>query len=324
MATMFGKALKNPPQLFLESRASGKVISVNALDNLTLSHAYNLMPAVLKCEIVGLKSAIGVGDAIVLTGNNENIFKGYVTDTVLKHSNVTKIVAYDQLFYFHMRDTYFYKNKSAGEILKKWASYFGLKIGNIDCSTHKILLRNEWNRPIRDMLRFAIDETYYQTGVRLILFDKGGKIHLERSEKLMINAPVLDFSTARSFVSASSISHGAINRVKLAYKDPKSGIFEIFTAKNALREQDWGVLQYYSEVNDKDSAKGYAERLLKRKCSALNTFSVRNMPIYFTEHLYAGCSVHVKVENEIKTLLAENITHHFLKGRHTADVSFRV
>ena len=283
MAITFGDAKKSMPQLFLESRASGKVVGVNALDNLTVSHAIDLTPAVLKCEILTLKNlTIAEGDAVILTKNNANIFKGYVTDIVRDERGS----AYDQLFYFRYHDTYFYENKSAGDILKKWVSYFSLKSGNIDCNTHKIPTRNEWNRSIRDMLKFALDETYYQTGVRLILFDKGGKIHLERTENLAIDFPTPDLSAARGFSHHSSISYGAINRVKLAYKDPKTGVFEIFTAKNDACERDWGILQYYNEINDNSTAQSYAERMLKQRCSVANTYSVRGIPLTLAEHLH--------------------------------------
>ena len=312
-------------QVFLESNEQKSTFLLNVLDGLTLTHNKNCAPSVLKCTILSdSRIKINEGDAVLLKEHGNNIFKGYITDIFQNEKGQMNIIAYDQLFYFKYKDTYFYENKSAGDILKKWASYFGLKTENI-ASGYRVPRRDEWNKPIRDMLKYAIEETYIQTGVLLVLFDKCGYINLLPSSSLTVNDYVIDVANAGGYTYSSSIASNTYNRVKLAYKNSENGVLEHFVASDKDKEQLYGILQYYAEIPGKDAAQQSAEQILKKTRIAHKYYSVKGVLSANNAHIYGGYSVFVRLfsdDTKVYRLMVDTVTHRWTKGNHLMDINF--
>ena len=71
------------------------------------------------------------GNAVKMSYANKNLFYGFIFAKKRSKENSIQVTAYDQLRYFKNKDTYQYKNKTAGALLKMIAADFRLKTGDI-------------------------------------------------------------------------------------------------------------------------------------------------------------------------------------------------
>ena len=62
---------------------------------------------------------------------------------------------------------------------------------------------------------------------------------------------LIDEETGENFSYESSIDEQTYNKIKLAYNDEKTGKRELFIAQDGAKMNQWGVLQYFEEVQTK-------------------------------------------------------------------------
>ena len=69
--------------------------------------------------------------------------------------------------------------------------------------------------------------------------------------------------TSENFSYESSIDEQTYNKIKLAFNNEKTGKRELFIAQDGEKMNQWGVLQYFEEVQTKTGASAKANALLK-------------------------------------------------------------
>ena len=98
-----------------------------------------------------------------------------------------------------------------------------------------------------DMIQSALDETLMNTKQLYVLYDDAGKLTLKNINTMKLNL-LIDEETGENFSYESSIDEQTYNKIKLAYNNEKTGKRELFIAQDGAKMNQWGVLQYFEEV----------------------------------------------------------------------------
>ena len=309
-------------EVFYEDRVSHEQYKLVVLDDCTLAHTFDLKPSTFKFSVIDdYRLTLNEGAAILVKDHGIPIFKGYIFSHEYDESGIIKVTAYDQLRYFSYQDTYIYSDQSAGDILNKWATYFGLKTGTVETDSFRIVERDEWGKSIAEMLDYALLQTIIKTGQTLAVYDDAGELNLRYASDLHFSDYFIKLQEATSFKVTRSIDGDSYNQIKLIYKNEEAGTFETYQAHDSDNIGKWGLLQYYEEVQDQARAQSYAEQMLRSKNVIRNTLNLKEIPSISAGHIRAGMSISAITldGNTMTPLLVLAVTHTWVKGRHLMD-----
>lgn len=264
------------------------------------------------------------GNAVKFIVDKKNIFFGFIFSIKRDKSQQIQITAYDQLRYFKNKDTYVYTNKRADEVIKMVCNDFGLKIGTLANTKHKIASKVEDNKTLFDISQNALDETLRNTTKLYVLYDDFGKVTLKDTEDMLLNL-LIDAETGENYSYTSSINDNTYNQIKLTYDNEKTGKREVYMAKDSKNINKWGILQFYESVDNPQGASAKADALLKLYNAKTRNLKVSNA--FGDTRVRAGCSVVVKLNlGDVKLenyMLVENVSHTFDKDSHFMNLTLR-
>lgn len=266
------------------------------------------------------------GNPVRLKLNGSNVFYGFVFSKKRNKEQIISVTAYDQLRYFKNKDTYVYKNRTAGSLLKLIAADFGLKTGNVADTGYAIPSRIEDNKTLFDIMQNALDLTLQNRGKLYILYDDFGSLALRDVEQMKLDL-VVGETTAEDFEYSTSIDGETYNRIKLSFPNEKSGKRDIYIAQDGGNINAWGVLQYYDTLQENENGKAKADALLKLMNKKDRSLEFKN--ILGDLRVRAGSSVivylrglgDISVQNY---MLVEKAKHKFQNGEHLMDLSLRM
>lgn len=264
------------------------------------------------------------GNAVRYKVNNTPVFFGYVFSKQRNKDGNINVVAYDQLRYLKNKDTYVYKNKRADEFIRMVANDFGLQVGTLANTGHKIPTRIEDNSTLFDMIKNALDLTLLSRGEIYNFYDDFGKLSLRRMQSMAV--PVLvDLETAEDFDYKSSIDEETYNRIKLIRENEEKGTREVYIAQDSKNINEWGVLQFFDKLQEHDNGPNKVNALLKLYNQKERTLSINNQ--LGDLRVRAGSMVVVNLNLGDVTLsnmmLVEKCTHRFEKDNHFMDLTLR-
>lgn len=263
------------------------------------------------------------GAKVQLKINDNPVFIGFIFTKERSKDQMIKCTAYDQLRYLKNKDTYVYTNKTASEVLKMVASDFGLNLGEVADTGFKIAQRDEDNQTLFDIVLNALDLTLDATGKVYVLYDDFGKISLKNIEDMKL-PPLIDADTAEDFDYASSIDKDTYNQVKVVKEDSETGKRKLFVAKDNNHIKTWGVLQYFTAVNEGTNPQSLVNTILEAKNRKTRTLAVKNA--LGVLNVRAGCSLPVSLDlGDILVndyLMCEKVTHRFTSDHHFMDIEF--
>ena len=219
------------------------------------------------------------GDPVKLTVNGTAMFYGFVFKKKRDKGGTIDVVAYDQLRYLKNKDTITEEGLKASDLLKRIATDFRLNLGTVEDTGYTLETIVEENQTLFDMIQSALDETLMNTKQLYVLYDDAGKLTLKNINTMKLNL-LIDEETGENFSYESSIDEQTYNKIKLAYNDEKTGKRELFIAQDGAKMNQWGVLQYFEEVQTKTGASAKADALLKlydqktRKLTIQNAFGL--------------------------------------------------
>lgn len=302
---------------------NGKSIMMPAIeDSVTLESHRKGSPSVLKFSCVkDAKLEFEEGNAVSLRVNGKNVFYGYVFEKRSESSSpAISVTCYDQLRYFKNKDTYIYTNKKYSELVKMLAKDFNLKTGTIEDTGYRISRAEESD--LFDICGNAADETVLNTGQLFVLYDDYGKLCLSNIENMKV--PILvDEDTAQTYQYSSSIDKDAYSKIKLARDNDKTGEREIYEYNHAALQSQWGILQYYENV-DSEAA------VLKAKAKLLSSYygrksrSLKINGCLGDIRVRGGSSLVIKLNLEDMKIqnwmVVESVKHTFSNGSHTMDL----
>ena len=264
------------------------------------------------------------GNAVRLKLGDYKVFYGFVFTKGRNKGNTISVTAYDQLRYFKNKDTYVYENKTASEFLKMLASDFQLNIGAIEDTGFKIESRVEDNKTLFDMVQNALDLTLTNKKQMYVLYDDFGKLTLKNIASMQLDL-IIDEETSEDFNYTSSIDGETYNKIKLSFENKKTGKREIYIAKDSSNINNWGILQYFENIQEETNGKLKADSLL-----ALYNKKTRNLTVSNALgdiRVRGGCRLIVKLNlGDVAVqnyMLVEKVRHTFKNNEHLMDLTLR-
>ena len=241
------------------------------------------------------------------------------TDTLL--GSHVSAVAYDQLRYLKNKDTITEEGLKASDLLKRIATDFRLNLGTVEDTGYTLETIVEENQTLFDMIQSALDETLMNTKQLYVLYDDAGKLTLKNINTMKLNL-LIDEETGENFSYESSIDEQTYNKIKLAYNDEKTGKRELFIAQDGAKMNQWGVLQYFEEVQTKTGASAKADALLKLYDQKTRKLTIQNA--FGDVRVRAGSAVVVALNlGDIVTnnyMVVNKVTHTFRGDEHMMEL----
>ncbi len=281
------------------------------------------MPSVLNftCYIdYGLKCEMG--NAVSFRFKGQGMFYGYVFSTAQTGKDTVSVKCYDALRYFHNKTSLVYRNKKYSDLLKQLCTEYGLRQGKIEDTSYVIEKRIE-ESSLFDILGNASDITYDKAKKLFVLYDDFGTLSLTDINNMVL--PILiDESCINSFEYSVSIDTNVYTKVTIARNNTETGVKELYVAHNSVRQQKYGILEYYALYNElnvyelKAMAEGLIEKykdeninILIKKC--LGDYRVRGGSSLVIRLSFMGRSIN-------QLMLVEKVTHYFSSGEHYMDL----
>lgn len=257
------------------------------------------------------------GDPVKLTVNGTAMFYGFAFKKKRDKGGTIDVVAYDQLRYLKNKDTITEEGLKASDLLKRIATDFRLNLGTVEDTGYTLETIVEENQTLFDMIQSALDETLMNTKQLYVLYDDAGKLTLKNINTMKLNL-LIDEETGENFSYESSIDEQTYNKIKLAYNDEKTGKRELFIAQDGAKMNQWGVLQYFEEVQTKTGASAKADALLKLYDQKTRKLTIQNA--FGDVRVRAGSAVVVALNlGDIVTnnyMVVNKVTHTFKGNEH--------
>lgn len=261
------------------------------------------------------------GDPVKLTVNGTAMFYGFVFKKKRDKGGTIDVVAYDQLRYLKNKDTITEEGLKASDLLKRIATDFRLNLGTVEDTGYTLETIVEENQTLFDMIQSALDETLMNTKQLYVLYDDAGKLTLKNINTMKLNL-LIDEETGENFSYESSIDEQTYNKIKLAYNDEKTGKRELFIAQDGVKMNQWGVLQYFEEVQTKTGASAKADALLKLYDQKTRKLTIQNA--FGDVWVRAGSAVVVALNlGDIVTnnyMVVNKVTHTFRGDEHMMEL----
>ncbi len=275
---------------------------------------------VLKDESINFQE----GNPIRFSFGDTKVFYGFVFDKERSKDKLIKVTCYDQLRYFKNKDTYVYKNKTAGDVVEMLAKDFLLNIGTIEYTDYIIASRVEDNKTLFDIAQNALDLTLQNKKELYVLYDDFGKICLKNIERLKLGL-IIDEETGENYTYSSSISEQTYNKIKLIYENKDTGKREVYITKDSSKINEWGILQYFEKLQENTNAKAKADALLQLYNKKTRKLTIKNA--IGDIRVRGGSSVIVNLDlGDIKVqnfMVVEKAKHTFKNGEHFMDLTLK-
>ena len=270
--------------------------------------------------------SFGEGDAVRFSVDGKPFFYGFVFEksrTGLENKKLD-VTVYDQLYYLTKnKDTYVFEDKTAADIIRMLAEDFHLNMGSITSTPLKIDSLVEDNKSLYDMISEALSLTTQSTGVLYTLYDKAGKLTLSSLPEMTVNY-VINEDSAGNFDYKTSIAEDTYNRVKLTHEDKDSGSRNVYFAIDPVKENKWGVLQYYEKLNNSTMAQTKAMSILSMYDSKSRTLTIKN--VLGDTRVRAGsllpCKLGLGDINLSNYMMVDQVRHSFKENQHTMELRF--
>lgn len=262
------------------------------------------------------------GDPVKLTVDGTPMFYGFVFTKSRNKDEMIDVTAYDQLRYLKNKDTITEEGLKASDLLKRIATDFRLNLGTVEDTGYIIETIVEENQTLFDMLQNALDETLLNTGKLFVLYDDCGNLTLKNVNSLKTDL-LIDAATAENFSYSSSIDEQTYNKIKLTFNNEKTGKRELYVAQDGEKMNQWGVLQYFEEVQTSVGAPAKAETLLTHYNHKTCKLTIKNA--FGRPDIRAGSAIMVslnlgdRIANQF--LMAEKVVHTFKGQEHWMDLT---
>lgn len=312
-------------KIILQIENKGVIYEPILCNDLTWETERSGTPGKLKMTILNDKRIdFQEGNKVTLQVNDTPVFLGYIFYKERNKNQVITVLAYDQLRYLKNKDSHQFPAQTVSERVRFLTDKFKLITGEIEESGYVMPERTEDNKTLFDMILNGVDETYEATGSLFVLHDEYGKICLQKTENLIKNF-LVDEKTAGDFHYSSSIDGETYNTIKLVYEDERKGVRKESVKENAQSIKDWGILQYFSNIDKDVNGEQKATVLLEKANKKKRTLTIQNILGDF--QIKAGCSIYVDLilgDIDIKSImLVEKAIHKINEQEHFMDLTVR-
>ena len=257
------------------------------------------------------------GDVIRITGDTteDGIFYGMIRKVGGNKSEIIKVKAYDQLFVTKSKDIVVLEHGTLKTLVLQMGRKLSLTMGTLEEPGYILKTIASADKTWLDLVNQGITDTLTGSPEKdmYCLRDEYGSVCLWNIRNLQLPLVLGDNSLCTDYQWENSITDEYYNRVKVLWKDEKSGKMEMRTAEDQSAINRFGFLQYLETSQGIDSAAKAQERannLLKLynhetktlKLDCLGDLRVR-----------AGNSIFGSIEDIAlnRRLIVKKVTHSF-------------
>ena len=262
------------------------------------------------------------------SAGGRKLFKGYIFTIERNREGETTYTAYDQLRYLKANASYVFENMSLSQIIQQIAADFGLTVGTLTETGYIFPCLIKEDESCLDIIFDALSQTIIQTGKIFVFYDNAGSLTLVEARDLLTQTLIGDGSLAIDFTYKRDIDSDTYNRIKLARKNEQSGRTDVYIHEDTETIKKWGVLQYYSVINENLNEAQIDEMCglyLKYYNRVLQTVTIEALGV---PEIRAGSIVPIRIGavSDLavsRLLLAEKVTHRFEGGAHTMSIEVK-
>ena len=262
------------------------------------------------------------GDPVKLTLDGTPMFYGFVFIKSRDKDGTIDVTAHDQLRYLKNKDTITEEGLKASDLLKRIATDFRLNLGTVEDTGYTMETVVEENQTLFDMIQNALDETLLNTGKLYVLYDDVGSLTLKDINSMKTDL-LIDMEAAENFSYSSSIDDATYNKIKLAFNNEKTGKRELYVAQDGEKINQWGVLQYFEEIQTATGAAAKAEAMLAHYDRKTRKLTIKNA--FARPDIRAGSAVMVSLNlGDIianQYLMAEKVVFTFKEDENMMDLT---
>ncbi len=268
------------------------------------------------------------GSSVAFTVDGVKMFKGYIFTVEKNREGEVTYTAYDQLRYLKAHASYVFENMSLSQIIRRIAADFGLTVGNLTETGYLFPCLIKEDESCLDIIFDALYQTIIQTGNIYLFYDAAGALTLVEAKDLFIPTLLGDGSLVTDYTYRRDIDTDTYNRIKLVKKNEQTGRTDVYLHEDTETIKKWGVLQYYSEVDENLNEAQIDEmcRLyLQYYDRVLQTISLEALGV---PGIRAGSIIPIRIGaiedlSMSRLLLAEKVTHHFEGDDHTMTIEVK-
>jgi len=319
-------------ELLIQDNTNGNVYDVSNLAEGQITWNTERMGGASKLEFKIINDGIVKfyeGSVVRFKYNKNNIFYGYVFSRGRNKDKIIKVVAYDQMRYLKNKETEFFENKKANEVLTKIANDWKLSIGTIEDTGYVIPSMVEQDKTLLDMIYKANDLTLLSTKKLYVLYDDFGKLQLRNVENLKTDLIIDGETNLTNFDYSTSIDDDTANQVKLVKSNKETGKLEVYIVKDSSNIEKWGTLQYYEVVDDNLNEAQITERATQSLNLYNRVYKKLSIPVLGDIRARAGFSIFINNLDldDVKLnqyMLIEKATHTFSNDDHIMNLELRI
>ena len=262
------------------------------------------------------------GNPVKVLVDDAPIFFGFVFTKKRNKDGTISVTAYDQLRYLKNKDTYTEEGLTASAFIKRLAADFQLNLGTVEDTGYTFETIVEENKTLFNMVDDVLSDTLLNTGNLFVLYDDVGKLTLKNINTMKL--PILiDAETGENFDYESGIDSSTFNKIKLAFNNEKTGKRDLYVVQDGAKIAQWGVLQYFEQLQTDVGAAAKAQNLLKLYDSKTRRLTIKNA--FGDCRVRAGCAVAISlnlgdiIANQF--LVVEKVTHNFKGDEYFMDLT---
>lgn len=272
--------------------------------------------------------SIPEGSSVELYYGAKKMFKGYVFIAERNRDGEVEYTAYDQMRYLTCEDSFAFENMTVGQIIQLIAEKYGLAVGQLEDTGYALPVYIKESESCLDMIFGALTETIIQTGKIFLFYDDCGKLTLTEAKNLYISKMLGGCSLVTDYTYKRDIDSDTYNRVKLVRKNEKSGRTDVYIHEDTDSISQWGLLQYYEEVDEnlnEAQIDEMCQNYLKYYNRVLQTLELEaiGMPEVRAGSILPVCIGAVDVLKTPRLLLVEKVTHKFETEVHTMEIEVK-
>lgn len=266
------------------------------------------------------------GDIVRVRMDDINVFYGYVFSIKTNQDGEISIKAYDQVRYLLNKDTYVFKNVTTGDVIRKIAADFRLKVGRIDDTGYKIPSLVEDGQTLLDIIEKANTLTMSATGRFFVFFDDFGALSLRDVRAFEAGFYIGDGSLMTGFEYGRDIDQDTYNKIKLYKDNKKTGKREVYIVQNSANIDKWGMIQLYQSVDENMNSAQINQlltqlvRLKNREQKKLKIDAIGDIRIR------SGMYVPIIIESLgiNQPMMVDEVTHRFDGADHQMSLTLKV
>lgn len=266
------------------------------------------------------------GDIVRVRKDGSNVFYGYAFNIKQNRGAEISVKAYDQVRYLLNKDTYVFKNVTTGDVIRRIAGDFNLKVGRIDDTGYRIPFMVEDGQTLLDIIEKANTLTLSATGRFFVFFDDFGALSLRDVRAFEAGFYIGDGSLMTGFEHSRDIDSDTYNRIKLYRDNQKTGKREVYMVQDSANIARWGVLQLYEAVDEEMNAAQINELL--NRLTALKNREQRTLKLEAVGDIRVRAGMYLPVVIESlginQPMMVDEVTHRFAGADHTMSITLKV